>query len=418
MEQNRQVIITRWPKETQKGILTALTEEGRAVELSLEPAKNPSLLGNIYIGKVKNLAPQIGAAFVEIGEGQICYFSLQENPSPLLVNRLNPNTKKPLVPGDELIVQVCREALKTKAPAVTCNLNFPGKYLVLTSQNRKIGISGKLDSDSRERLLRLLTPLRDGTYGLIARTNARDAGEEVLKKELDRLEKTWKSVLEKGKSRTCFSLLYQEEPPFLSALRSAREGTLSRILTDDPKLWEQIREYLLAFQPEDLNKLGLYEDRQLPLHKLYSLEKALEEALRERVWLKSGGYLVIQPTEALTVVDVNTGKYEGGKKKQQTYRKINREAALETARQLRLRNLSGIIIIDFIDMESEEDQEDLLTLLAEELKKDPVKALVMDMTRLHLVELTRKKLRKSLAEQWQELQNSPESAKINSRENE
>ena len=415
MEQNRQFIVTCWPKEGRRGILTALLEAGAVAELSLEPAGNPSLLGNIYIGKVKNLAPQIGAAFIEIADGQICYFSLQENPAPLIVNRPNPQTKKPLVPGDELIVQVCREALKTKAPAVTCNLSFPGKYLVLTSQNTRIGISGKLDPDSRERLQKLLTPLWDKTFGLIARTNAESAGEEALEKELHRLKTVWKSVLEKGRSRTCFSLLYREEPGFLASLRSLREGTLSRILTDDPGLYEEIREYLTTFQPEDLDKLSLYEDRQIPLHKLYSLEKALSEALKERVWLKSGGYLVIQPTEALTVVDVNTGKFEGGKIKQQTYRKINREAAVETARQLRLRNLSGIIIVDFIDMESMKDREELLELLAAELKKDPVKAVLIDMTGLNLVELTRKKLRKSLAEQWEELQNSSESAKIKSR---
>jgi len=164
-------------------------------------------------------------------------------------------------------------------------------------------------------------------------------------------------------------------------------------------LYEALADYLKEYQPWDLQKLRLYEDHLLPMPKLYNLEKALEEALRERVWLKSGAYLVIQPTEALTVIDVNTGKFEASKKKQQTFRKINQEAAREIARQLRLRNLSGIIVADFIDMENPDDKYALIETLRQELKKDPVKTVLVDMTPLGLVEITRKKVRKTLQEQ-------------------
>lgn len=404
MQPNTTFLVTTYEKENKKGILCAVLENGHPIELALEPAENPSLLGNIYIGKVKNLAPQIGAAFIEIAEGQICYYAIQENPAPIIVNRRHTDAKKPLVEGDELIVQVSREALKTKVPAVTSNLNFPGKYLVLTSGENRLGISGKLPEEERERLKALLTPLWDGSFGLIARTNAAGVEEAVLKEELQRLKTAYETVLEKGRTRTCFTKLSQEEPDFVNLLKGIPKEALTEIVTDNRELYETLHNYLREFQPEDLPKLRLYEDRLLPLSKLYSLEKALEEAVRERVWLKSGGYLVIQPTEALTVVDVNTGKYEGGKKKQNTFWKINREAAIETARQLRLRNLSGIVIVDFIDMESQEDKDALMELLRTELRKDPVKAAVIDMTKLNLVEITRKKVRKSLAEQLLALQ--------------
>lgn len=336
----------------------------------------------------------------------ICYYSLQENPQPLVVSRRHQDAKKPLVEGDEILVQVSREALKTKFPAVTSNLNFPGKYLVLTSQHASLGISAKLPQPERHRLRELLAPLWDGSFGLIARTNAAGVKAELLEAELARLKETYAKVMEKAKTRTCFSLLSCPEPSFLSALRQIPKDSLSGILTDDQKLYDDLQAYLKASQPEDLEKLKLYQDRLQPLSKCYSLEKALEEGLRERVWLKSGGYLVIQPTEALTVVDVNTGKFEGGKKKQQTFRKINQEAAREAARQLRLRNLSGIILIDFIDMEKREDRQELMEFLAQELKRDPVKTVLVDMTKLNLVELTRKKVRKSLAEQWEDLAGS------------
>jgi ribonuclease G len=169
-------------------------------------------------------------------------------------------------------------------------------------------------------------------------------------------------------------------------------------MTDDRELYEEITAYLISCQREDLGKLRFYENDLLTMVKMYSLEHQLEQALSERIWLNSGGYLVIQPTEALTVIDVNTGKYEGGKKKEAAFLKINLEAALEAARQIRLRNLSGIIIIDFINMESEESVDLLLSRLREALRTDPIQTTLVDMTRLSLVEITRKKVSKTLAE--------------------
>ena len=208
-----------------------------------------------------------------------------------------------------------------------------------------------------------------------------------------------KQLIKESGSRTCYSCLYKTLPSYIAGIRDSYAGGLEEIVTDCPDLYGQLKEYLETSQAEDAGKLKLYTDRLLSLGKLYSLDNALSKALDKRVWLKSGGYLVIEPTEAMVVIDVNTGKYEGKKKLEETVLKINLEAAAEIARQLRLRNLSGIIIVDFIDMEREEDRKALLAHLVEVVSRDPVKTTVVDMTALNLVELTRKKVRKPLHEQ-------------------
>lgn len=199
--------------------------------------------------------------------------------------------------------------------------------------------------------------------------------------------------------QSLLQLPLQALPGYIAAIRDSFGGTLEEIITDVPEYHRELKAYLEMCQKEDAGCLTLYEDSLLPLGRLYSLETAFEKALGKNVWLKSGGYLVIEPTEAMTVIDVNTGKYSGRKKMQDTVYKINMEAADEIGRQLRLRNLSGIIIVDFIDMERDEDRKALLAHLGEVVLKDPVKTTVVDMTALNLVELTRKKVRKPLHEQ-------------------
>lgn len=378
------IIITHY----KDGIVTALFHDGKAVELMFTPKEEKGLLGNIYVGKVTNVVKNIRAAFIEIEDRIPCYYPLEKNGNPLFTKKGNANK---LTAGDELLVQVSKDAAKTKAPSLTSRLSFSGKYLVLTHGDTKIGFSSKLNAVDRERLAPLLEPFRNTAYGWIVRTNAATAEEKEIREEAERLKQKYETLLAKAMHRPCRTCLYRTPAEYLTQLKNYYSQDYEEILTDDAVLYEEIRDYLREYQPEDQNKLRLYSDRLLPLFKLYSLETAFENALRERVWLKSGGYLVIQPTEALTVIDVNTGKYDGKKNLQETFLKINREAAKETARQLRLRNLSGIIIVDFINMESREHKEQILTLLTEELKKDPKKAVVVDMTPLGLVELTRKR---------------------------
>lgn len=377
----------------------ALYEDGRLMELSLIPKGKESLLGNIYIGKVKNIVKNIQAAFVEIENGVICYLPLEEIKMPIYTK---PKKQERLAEGDELLVQVSREAVKTKAPSVTTNLNLTGKYLVMTTGNQTVGFSSKLKGGEKERLRALVSSWQRPMAGLIVRTNAAGAGEEELLKEYERLLKQYEFLTEKAVHRTTFSCVLRSRPAYLASILGSRSERLKEILTDEAELYGQIREFLTDEMPEDSGKLRFYEDHQLSLKALYRMEKDLMEALSVKVWLKSGAYLVIEPTEALTVIDVNTGKYTEGKDKQETIRKINQEAAREITRQLRLRNLSGMILIDFVDMAGKEEPEKLLALMKEQLQNDPLKAAAVDMTALGLMELTRKKQKKTLLEQAKE----------------
>lgn len=383
-----------------EGILAdALYENGRLMDLSLIPEGKDSLLGNIYIGKVKNIVKNIQAAFVEIEGGVLCYLPLEDVKFPVYTK---PKKQERLTEGDELLVQVSREAVKTKAPSVTTNLSLTGKYLVMTTGNRTIGYSSKLKIEEKERLKQVIQDRFLPETGLIVRTNAALAEQEELEKEYERLMSQYRFLTEQAVYRTAFSCVLRSRPAYLTSILGSRSESLKEILTDDKALYEQILSFLTEEMPEDAGKLRLYEGRMLPLKALYRLEKGLAEALSEKVWLKSGAYLIIEPTEALTVIDVNTGKYTGGKNKQETIRKINQEAAQEITRQLRLRNLSGIILVDFVDMDGKEEPEKLLALMREQLKKDPLKAAAVDMTALGLMELTRKKQKKTLLEQAKE----------------
>lgn len=374
----------------------AFYENDHAAELSCLPAGGESILGNIYVGKVKNIAANISAAFIEIANGQLCYYALNDNDAPIFTT---PKKKNTLVAGDELLVQVSREAVKTKAPTVTANLNFAGKYLVLTSGKHHLGLSSKLSPEDKQRLRTIAEPFLGKDFGIIVRTNAAEASEDELRAELGELTEAYRHTVETGRNRACFSLVYKEPSAYAARLRGLRADSFNKIVTDRADIYRELKAYLTDRQPADLPKLYFYEETAPSLDSVYGLSKAFEEAGKERVWLKSGGYLVIQPTEALTVVDINTGKYTGKKKKDDTFLKINLEAARELARQLRLRNLSGIIVADFIDMDREEDKQTLMAVLASELKKDPVRTSLVDMTPLGLVEITRKKVQKTLAEQ-------------------
>lgn len=382
--------ITRW-----KGrILTALLTDGVLQELCLE--EDTSILGNIYIGKVKNVVKNLNSAFVDFGEGRTGYYSLAENP----VSIHTTGTTGSLKAGDEIVVQVAKEAVKTKDPVLTANLNFTGKYAVLTAGKTVIGFSAKIgDKEWKDGLKPKLEALTQGKAGLIIRTNAYQVEEEVLMREIRHLMGEYEKVLSDAPYRTCYSLLYQALPSYIGSLNSCPEGTLEAVVTDDEGIYESLRGYAQTYQPELMTRIQAYQDPMVSLSKLLGLETALEQICQKRTWLKSGGYLVIEQTEAMVVIDVNTGKYSGKKSQEETIRRINLEAAQEICHQLRLRNLSGIILIDFIDMKSEEDKLLLMDTLKRCALKDPVKTTVIDMTPLGLVELTRKKGRRPLAEQ-------------------
>lgn len=377
----------------------ALEDQGRISQLNFSETASKGILGNIYVGKVQNIVKNIHAAFIEIADGIMCYYSLDDKAEPVFTN---PKKDSVMKIGDEVIVQVSKEGMKTKLPSVSSNLNFTGRYLVLTSQRKELGFSGKLNKEEKKRIREFLEGEMPENAGIIVRTNARNAKKEEILEELKNLQTRYETLLKKGHSRVCFSLLEEHMPDYLQTLQNVYAQTLDEIVTDDPEVFQAVQNYLNCYGEYEI-PLRFYEDKLLPLSKLYSLESVLERSLQERVWLKSGGFLVIQPTEAFVCIDVNTGKFSGKKEIQETFRKINLEAAKEIAWQLRLRNLSGIILIDFINMENQEDKKELLHTLQTYLNQDPIKGTVVDITPLNIVEVTRKKVRKPLLEEWKAL---------------
>ena len=389
------IVITR----IEGKIVTAMIEQGKIVELNCEKSHNNSILGNIYTAKVKNIVKNINAAFVEVEGGRICYYSLNENKNH---HFLKPVTRTNLVQEDEILVQVSRENVKTKQPTVTSNLNFTGRYLVLTSQKHQIGISKKIRNEERVKELRALADqfIRPD-FGIIFRTNAETALDEEILAEAEHLIQQFDLVCQKAMYRKPFQLIYEAPKGYLSLIRDQRQTCLNEIVTDQRDIYDVVLAYLKDNQDEE-KILQLFERDGIRLDQIYRISHELEQALSEKVWLKSGGYLVIQPTEAMTVIDVNTGKAIKGKRVEEHFLKINLEAAREIGRQLRLRNLSGIIVVDFIDMKLAESEELLMNEMREILKHDRIKTMLVDMTKLHLMEITRKKVRKPLLEQWKE----------------
>ncbi|MDI9508220.1 MAG: ribonuclease E/G [Clostridiales bacterium] len=398
---SQKLIITK-DKST---IISAFYQGMDMVQVSLNPINDEEILGNIYLGKVKNIVKNINAAFVEIADGRMCYYSLTDNPNPIMANQSKEDEENKkniqIKLGDELIVQVIKEEVKSKAPVVSSNISITGKYLALTHGKSSLGVSTKIeDSKERKRLRDLIKSYSNKDYGFIVRTNSAFVDEELITKEISCLIEIYKNIRSYGIYKSRFSLLYRTPPAYICDIRDGYSDRVDEFVTDDIDLYENMRDYLVNHQPEDKDKLRLYQDTSISLSSLYGIKEKIKDAIKPMVWLKSGGSLVIQPTEALTVIDVNTGKAVAGKKKvQETFLRINLEAAKEIARQIRLRNISGIIIIDFIDMALQKNKDLLMEELEKEFKKDPIKTTLVDMTALGLVEVTRKKLRKPLHEQ-------------------
>lgn len=387
-------------------IISAFFEGRDMVQVNMNPSRESGILGNIYLGKVKNIVNNINAAFIEIADGKMCYYSMADNHFPIMSKKQDGyEASGKLIPvkiktGDELIVQVTKEDIKTKAPVVSSNINLTGKYVALTYGKSTIGISTKIiDDKERQRLKKLAKKYENSQYGFILRTNAAFVPEDKIINEINTLIDIYNNIRTYGIHKSCFSMLYETPPGYICDIRDGYTDKFNEIITDDKELYVDIEAYLLHYQVEDLPKLRLYNDKLVSLSSLYGINDKLSEAIRPLVWLKSGGSIIIQPTEALTVIDVNTGKAVAGKKVQETFLKINLEAAKEIAKQIRLRNLSGIIIIDFIDLEANEDKIKLMNILESYLNTDPVKTILVDMTALGLVEVTRKKVRKPLHEQ-------------------
>lgn len=382
-------------------------------------------VGNIYVGRVTSISENIGAAFVDIGGGCLTFLPLSEGKFAHITNR---KTGGALKAGDELLVQVVKEPVKTKLAGVSAKLTLTGRYIVVGEHTPKkradaakqknlreksspkaereranrresgaVHVSAKLPDQDKERF-RTLEPLRQiaADCSLIVRTNAASLSDnEPLITEASHLSETLAHILRIADTRTCFSCLYRSLPDWTVFVENAYRTEYDEVVTDLADVYRDLQDVCARMSIS----VRFYEDPLLPLFKLYALETRLQEISDKKVWLKSGAYLVIEPTEALISIDVNTGKYETGKDPEETYYRINREAAEAIAWQLRARNLSGIILADFINLKDKAREAALLDRMRELLKQDPVHTRVVDMTALGLMEITRKRIDPSLAEQ-------------------
>ena len=399
---SRRFVITRVDICGKSPLVCGVFEDHRMLEAQCIPEDAPpQILNNIYVGRVSQVAKNIGAAFVEIEKGKKCFLPLSDLKQPVYVKRIT--ERQPLSQGDELLVQIVREAVKTKDPQVSTNLSLAGIYSVVTSGERQLGVSTKIDPVKRKALRELAESVYDERFGVIVRTNAADLAEDdeqILTSEIRSLQKQMLAIISQAPYRTLYSVLHEAPPEYIRILQNQPLEQLSEVVTDDAGIYAELTAFADAHPTMKLSeKLRLYEDAQLDLHKLYSIQVQLERALQKKIWLKSGANLLIEPTEAMTVIDVNSGKNIKKKLPEEQHFQVNLEAAAEIAAQLRLRNISGIIIIDFIDMATAADQEQLLSAMRTFVRSDPVKTEVVDLTRLGLMELTRKKTRRPLREQ-------------------
>lgn len=390
------------------GVVSALFLDGKVEQIDVDElpermaVSGEAPLGSIHVGRVRNIVKNIKAAFVEVAGGQMCYYSLLQNPLPIFVKAAN---GKQVCQDDEIVVQITRAGVKTKDPVAESQISLNGRYLVLIREKKGISFSKKIDDEDWKReVLKVLQPHLKEDIHVIVRTNAYEAPCTILEEEFQHLYKTYSNVINKAQYRNGKTVLYTPDPDYLQTLRDTVGEGLDEIVTDDAILYEQIKEYWKQYEEESKVRITLYQDQGgISLSQAYSIDKVLREALEERVWMKSGAYLVIQPTEALTVIDVNSGKAIAGnasmkKNVDEIFFKINLEAAKETIRQIRLRNLSGIILVDFINMKGQDWKDQLMEELKKMASKDPIRTVVVDMTKLNLVEITRKKKKRPLYE--------------------
>ncbi|MBO5352723.1 MAG: ribonuclease E/G [Lachnospiraceae bacterium] len=397
-----ELVITNY----KNSIISAVYDNKEMVQVTACRKKTTAGIGNIYVGRIDNIVKNINAAFVNISEQLSCYLDLSGIKQPLFVKK---QSEKKISIGDELLVQIVKEDVKTKAPVVTTNISLTGKYIVLVHGGEGIQISKKIQQKAvRNSFKPMLEGMVREQTGIVVRTNAQYVSREEIEREAALLFEEYDQILKTGVHQTKYSLVHQELPQYLQQLRDSREAAMDKVVTNIPAVYREFESYLKKYPVKTAEgqslKLELAEDAN-DLVIRYRINHFMDKALHRMLYLKSGATIVIDPTEALTVIDVNTGKAVSGKKPtEETFFAINKEAAKEIAAQIRLRNLSGIILIDFINLSDQEKKEALMEELRQYFRQDPVQTEVVDITKLGLVELTRKKVYKTLAEQLAEVQ--------------
>jgi ribonuclease G len=416
---SKELIINATDHETR----VAFVENGILQELFIERPAEGDIASNIYKGRVLRVLPGMQAAFVDIGldqaafiyvadvlnnyqefeqlmqssseddEDELTDLEIRERPPSLDQNFM---IEELLHEGQEVMVQVSKAPIGNKGARITSRISLPGRFLVLMPTTNHIGISRRIeDENERRRLKEALAAIRQDNYGLIARTVSEGVGTEKLADEMNFLVSLWEEIQKKNANAPTPSLLHKELNVTLRAVRDLFTREVDKLVIDHKAGYEEILQFLDTFMPGLKNSVELYEEGE-PIFDAYNLESEISRALKKKVWLKSGGYIVIEHTEALVAIDVNTGRFVGKHNLEETILKTNLEAVKEIAYQIRLRDIGGLIIIDFIDMEKKSNRERVFNALKDALKKDRSKTNVVPMSELGLIEMTRKRTRETL----------------------
>ena len=401
----------------------ALIEDGNIVELFIERGDETDIAGNIYKGRVQRVLPGIQAAFIDLGLQQAAFIyvgdlldtrhqkieeqyegdaDLVDDHQPYLQNhngQTEPrevNIEEIISEGQALLVQVSKSPIGTKGARVTSHITLPGRFLVLMPTSDHIGISRRIeDVDERNRLKNMVVSLRDNNFGYIVRTAAEGIEEDKLKSEMSFLINLWRNIQNSYKNAPTPSLMHQELNLSLRAVRDILTHEAESLAIDSKERYNEILSFLDTYMPSLKGNVELYEGDEL-IFDAYNLEGEISRALKKKVWLKSGGYIVIEHAEALVAIDVNTGRYVGKHNLEETILKTNLEAVKEIAYQIRLRDIGGIIIIDFIDMAKRSNQEKVFNELKEAFKRDRSKTHILPISDLGLIQMTRKRSKKPL----------------------
>ena len=377
----------------------ALIESGNLEDFLVERKDEHRIAGSIYKGVVKKVLPGMQSAFIDIGLGRDGFLYVSQVTEGIDVDEKLPvgSIESKLKEGQEILVQVLREPIGTKGARLSSYVSLPGRYLVLMPSVVHLGVSRKITGeDERKRLKELLRTVAPPGKGLIVRTAGESRGERDFRADVKYLMRVW-SRIEKLSRRAAAPMLVHEELDAASrVVRDMLEQEVNKIVIDAKQQWARLKKFVRILCPDLPVKVELYRGEE-PLFEAYDVEKEIENALSRHVTLKSGGYLVIEQTEAMVSIDVNTGRYKGKKNFEDTILKTNLEAASEVARQLRLRDMGGIVIIDFIDMESPGNRKKVLRKLEECVKRDKAKTTILELSDLGLVEMTRQRVRKSLS---------------------
>ncbi len=408
-----EIVINANPFETR----VALLENRHVAEISVDRAKDRGITGNIYKGRVVRVLPGMQAAFVDVDQDRAAFLHVSDIVLDMseyaemisgndhdndgngveLITASGHAIEDLLREGQEILVQVTKEPIGTKGARVTAYVTLPGRYLVLMPTLVKVGVSRRIqDSEERERLRKIVQSLRPKGVGFIVRTAAEGAPEEAIKQDMDFLVKLWGTLKKRKPRARAPSLLYAELDLTYRVLRDLSSSDISAIHIDSKVEYKKLLEFTKKFMPQLRNTVQLHEENE-PIFEHFGVELELNRALGRKIWLKSGGYIVIDQTEALTAIDVNTGRFVGKKNLEETIVKTNLEAVQEVVYQLRLRNIGGLIIIDFIDMERFANRKRVFSVLEKALKNDRTKTTILQISELGLVEMTRKRIRDNLS---------------------